>query len=213
MKRFILPALIGALLGAQSIPQFAGRDPRYRLQPTDVIEVQYRYTPEFNQTVSIQPDGFVSIQVVGDVKLQGLTLDEAKMLIVEKSKARLKDPEVTLTLKEFEKPYFVVGGEVANPGRFDLRGDTSAIEAIARAGGFKTNSAKHSQVILFRRVGPTLAKTEILNLKAVTQAPFTEPDAALRSGDVLIVPQNQVSKIERFVKWVNVGAYWNPILK
>jgi polysaccharide export outer membrane protein len=125
----------------------------------------------------------------------------------------LKDPEVTLTLKEFEKPYFEVGGEVANPGRFDLRGDTTAIEAIARAGGFKTNSAKHSQVILFRRVGPTLAKAEILNLKAVTQPPFTESDTALRSGDVLIVPQNRVSKIERFVKWVNIGAYWNPILK
>jgi polysaccharide export outer membrane protein len=201
------------MLYAQPAPQFADRNARYRLQPTDVIEVHYRYTPEFNQIITIQPDGYVATQIAGDLKLQGLTLEEAKSLLLEKSRARLKDPEVTLTLKEFEKPYFEVGGEVANPGRFDLRGDTSAIEAIARAGGFKTNSAKHSQVILFRRVGPTLAKAEILNLKAVTQPPFTESDTALRSGDVLIVPQNRVSKIERFVKWVNIGAYWNPILK
>jgi polysaccharide export outer membrane protein len=205
--------IIAPMLYAQPAPQFADRNARYRLQPTDVIEVHYRYTPEFNQIITIQPDGYVATQIAGDLKLQGLTLEEAKSLLLERSKARLKDPEVTLTLKEFEKPYFEVGGEVANPGRFDLRGDTSAIEAIARAGGFKTNSAKHSQVILFRRVGPTLAKAEILNLKAVTQPPFTESDTALRSGDVLIVPQNRVSKIERFVKWVNIGAYWNPILK
>src|SRR5215469_8918458 len=89
---------------------FAGRDVRYRVQATDVIEVHYRYTPEFDQTVTVQPDGFVSLQIVGDVKLQGLTLDEVKTAIVAKAGQRLRDPEITLVLKDFEKPYFVVGG-------------------------------------------------------------------------------------------------------
>ena len=44
------------------------------LQPNDVIELQYRYTPEYNQTVSIQPDGFVTLQLLGDLKISGLTL-------------------------------------------------------------------------------------------------------------------------------------------
>lgn len=190
---------------------FADRDPRYRLQPTDVLEVHYRYTPEFDQTVAVQPDGHVSLQIVGDVKVQGLTVEEAKAEILAKAALRLREPEITLVLKEFEKPYFVVGGEVTNPGRFEMRGQLTALQAVAMAGGFKTLSAKHSQVILFRRVGPDLAKTELLDLKRVMDpsAP-SEPLADLHSGDLLIVPQNRVSKIERFIKWSNIGFYVAP---
>jgi polysaccharide biosynthesis/export protein len=190
---------------------FSERDPRYRIQPTDVLEIHYRYTPEFDQTVTVQPDGFVTLQIIGDLKLQGLTLDQMKATLVEKASLRLKDPEITLVLKDFEKPYFVVGGEVANPGKFEMRGQVTAMQAIAMAGGFKTASAKHSQVILFRRAGPDLAKTELLNLKAAMSPSAKEPLADLRPGDLLVVPQNRVSKIERFIKWGNVGMYWNPL--
>jgi polysaccharide export outer membrane protein len=186
---------------------FAERDPRYRIQPSDVLEVHYRYTPEFDQTVTVQPDGFVNLQIVGDVKLQGLTLDQVKAAILVKASLRLKDPEITLVLKDFEKPYFIVGGEVASPGKFEMRGPVNAIQAIAMAGGFKTASAKHSQVILFRRVGPDLAQTEILNVKAAMQPSVREPLADLHPGDLLIVPQNRISKIERFVKWANIGTF------
>lgn len=186
---------------------FADRDPRYRIQPTDTLEIHYRYTPEFDQTVTVQPDGFVTLQIVGDLKLRNLTLNEVKVAILEKASLRLKDPEITLILKDFEKPYFVVGGEVEKPGRFEMRGSVTAVQAIAMAGGFRTASAKHSQVILFRRAGPDLAKTEILNLKSAMSVSTREPLADLQPGDVLIVPQNRVSKIERYIKWANVGVY------
>jgi polysaccharide export outer membrane protein len=203
--------LMGAAAALAQPGGFSERDPRYRLQPTDVLEIHYRYTPEFDQTVTVQPDGFVTLQIVGDLKLQGLTLDQLKAAILEKAARRLNEPEVTIVLKDFEKPYFVVGGEVGAPGRFEMRGAVNPLQAIAMAGGFKTASAKHSQVILFRRVGPDLAKTQILNLKAAMSPSVTESPADLHPGDVLIVPQNKVSKIERFVKWGNFGIYANPL--
>ena len=198
---------IGAGLAVAQTDSFADRNPRYLLQPSDVLEIHYRYSPEFDQTVTVQPDGFVSLQLVGDLKLRSLTVDQAKTAILEKASQRLKDPEITVVLKEFEKPYFMVGGEVANPGRFEMRGSMTALQAIAMAGGFKSASAKHSQVILYRRVGPDMAKAEILDLKAAMSPTSTEPLADLRSGDLLVVPQNNVSKIERFVKWANLGVY------
>jgi polysaccharide export outer membrane protein len=192
---------------------FSERDPRYRIEPTDVLDIHYRYTPEFDQTVTVQPDGFATLQIVGDLKLQGLTLDQAKAAVIAKASQRLKDPEITLVLKEFEKPYFVVGGEVNTPGKFEMRGQVTALQAIAMAGGFKTASAKHSQVILFRRVGPDMAKTEILDLKTVMNPKAkAEPLADLRPGDLLVVPQNEISKIERFVKWTSVGAFLSPTI-
>lgn len=199
-----------ALLCGGAVPDptatFAEHDPRYRIQASDVLEIHYRYTPEFDQTVTVQPDGFVVLPIVGDVKLQGLTLDEVKAAVLEKASQRLKDPEITLVLKDFVKPYFVVGGEVGTPGRFEMRGTVTALQAIAMAGGFK-NTSKHSQVILFRKVSPDLAKTQILNLKAAMTGSASEPNIDLRPGDMLIVPQNKISKIERIVKIANIGAY------
>jgi polysaccharide export outer membrane protein len=161
--------------------------------------------------VTIQPDGFVTLQIVGDIKLQGMTQDEAKDAILKKAGERLKDPEITLVLKDFVKPFFVVGGEVNTPGRFEMHGTISALQAIAMAGGFKSGSANHSQVILYRRVGPNLAKTEILNLRAATDPKGNaEPLVDLHPDDMLYVPQNRVSKIERYVKWGNWGALINP---
>ena len=202
---------LATIAGAQSPGTFAERNARYRLQSNDVIEIQYRYTPEYNQTVSVQPDGFVTLQLIGDVKLEGLTLDQARKAIFERASTRLREPELFILLKDYEKPHYVVGGEVAHPGRFDLRGRITAVEAIAMAGGFKTLSAKHSEVILFRRIDSENAQTRILNLKEIMYSPKLEEDVTLHPGDMLLVPQNKISKIERFVKWVNVGMYWNPI--
>jgi protein involved in polysaccharide export with SLBB domain len=88
-----------------------------------------------------------------------------------------------------------------------MRGPMTALQAIAMAGGFKSVSAKHSQVILYRRVGADMAQTQILNLKAAMEPSTKELPADLRSGDMLIVPQNRISKIERLVKIGNLGAY------
>src|ERR1035437_7958173 len=90
---FLSLACAGAALSQTG--SFAERDPRYRLQPTDVLEIHYRYTPEFDQTVTVQPDGFVPLQIVGDLKLQGLTLDQVKAALLAKAGLRLKDPEIT----------------------------------------------------------------------------------------------------------------------
>src|SRR5882762_10857607 len=62
---------------------------RYRLQPGDVLEVQFRYSPEFNQTVTVQPDGYVSLEIGGELKVAGLTIEQARQAILKKASSRL----------------------------------------------------------------------------------------------------------------------------
>ncbi len=183
---------------------------RYLLRSGDEITVQYRYTPEFDQVVRVQPDGFVSLELVGDIKLGGLTLGQARNVIVEKAKSRLKDPEIALALKDFEKPFFVVAGEVVNPGKFDLHKNVTALQAILLAGGFK-DQAKASQVIVFRRLDSGLSETHMLNFNSAARKGGKFQDLTLQAGDMLMIPQNTITRIERYMKAANVGLFFNPL--
>ncbi|HEY6182499.1 MAG TPA: polysaccharide biosynthesis/export family protein [Terriglobales bacterium] len=208
-KHLFIMLLCCLSMFAADTPVLTSRDRPYRIQPSDRLELQYRYTPEYNQSIEVQPDGMASINLVGAVKIGGLTVDQAKATILARLQTRLNDPEITLSLQEFVRPAYVVGGEVTNPGRYELHGETTVVEAIAMAGGFKPGYAKHSQVILYRRIDSDTAQTKLLNIKKLTDPdhPHLEESLALQPGDLLLIPQNKVSKIAPFVHWVSLGAY------
>jgi polysaccharide export outer membrane protein len=182
---------------------------RYVIEPNDVLSIRYLATPEYDHTATVQPDGYVSAPVVGELKVAGLTLPQAREAIVAAAGRRLRDPEVYVDLKEFDKPRFTVAGEVGTPGRFALNGRTTVLEAIATAGGLKTSS-KHSQVLLLRPLDPQRAAATLLDVKRMMRADGAAGNIAIAAGDVLVVPQNRISKVERIVRWVNVGLFLNP---
>lgn len=182
---------------------------RYRLQPGDVLEVQYRYTPEFNQTVTVQPDGYVSLEIGGDLKVAGFTLEETRHAILRQANKRLQDPVATIVLKEFQKPYFVVSGEVAQPGKIEMREKVTALQAIMLAGGMK-ESAKSSQVVVFRKINSDMAEVKVLNLKDIRRTSDLENDLTLQAGDMVYVPRDKLSKVERFMRLVSVAALITP---
>jgi polysaccharide export outer membrane protein len=187
-----------------------GNDTRYTLNPGDVLDIQYRYTPEFNQTVTVQPDGFVSLQIGGDVKVAGRDLSQVRTLILAQVRTRLESPEITVILKEFQKPYVVVAGEVVQPGRLDMREKLTAIQAVLLAGGFK-DSAKSSQILVFRKLNADTAEVRSLNFKSLTRTSDLENDLTLQPGDMIMVPRNRISKIERYVRIASMAAFLNPL--
>jgi polysaccharide export outer membrane protein len=185
---------------------FAERDPHYRLQAEDKIEVQYRYTPEYNTQAAVQPDGYVSMPLIGEVKVAGLTLDEAAKAIRVKAGQRLNEPDVIVLLKEYVKPFFTVAGEVAKPGRIELHGEVTLVEAIALSGGFK-DSARRTQVLLLRKSAPDMAQIKVYDLRKLMSPSGISEDVTLQSGDMLVIPRNAVSKIEPYVRLSETGLY------
>src|SRR5581483_7083933 len=120
----------------------------------------------------------------------------------------LHDPQAAVALKEFERPYFIVGGEVGKPGKYELRSDTTVAEAVQIAGGL-THQASHSQVVVFRRVNEDLVETRLVNLKRMLKQSRLAEDTHLQTGDLVFVPQNTISKISRFLSKPAVSMYMN----
>jgi polysaccharide export outer membrane protein len=220
MKKILLVltaiCFLGSAAAAIAQQQTAPRlttvtEERYRLQPGDVFEVQYRYSPEFNQTVTVQPDGYVSLELGGDLKVAGLTIEQARDVILKKAATRLQDPVANIVLKEFQKPYFVIAGEVSLPGRIEMRERVTALQAIMLAGGMK-EGARSSQVVVFRRINTDTAEVKLLNLKSIRRTADLENDLTLQPGDMVFVPRDKISKIERFMKLASVAAFMAPRL-
>lgn len=225
-RRYLCPALT-LLLALAASPSFAQqgakpspkdkganqtgfqeRNPRYQLRKGDSFDLDFAFSPEFNQTVAVQPDGYVTLKGVGSLLVEGLTVPELTETIRAAYAGILHDPVVTVALKDFEKPYFIAAGQVGRPGKYDLRSDLTLTQAVAIAGGF-TDAAKHSQVLLFRRVSQDLVEARLLNVKKMLQARDLREDVYLRPGDMLFVPQNTISKIQRYLPTSHLGVYLN----
>jgi polysaccharide biosynthesis/export protein len=192
--------------GTTQTPTLKQRDPRYQLCKGDILDLEFPFTPEFNRTVTVQPDGYITLQGVGDVHVEGQTLPELTQTLKNTYAGILHDPTISIVLKDFEKPYFIVGGEVGHPGKYDLRGDTTVIQAVEVAGGFNED-ARHSDVYLFRRVSNDWVETTKLDVKKMLRSGNLGEDAHLHAGDMVFVPKSTMGKIKRFIPAPNVGAF------
>jgi polysaccharide biosynthesis/export protein len=202
----------GSRAAAQDVgerPELHRRNPRYQLCKGDVLQLNFTLIPDLNQTVTVQPDGYITLQGVGDIHVEGQTIPDVTESIRLAYAKTLHNAIITVRLMEFDKPYFIVGGEVGHPGKFELRGDTTMTQAVAIAGGF-TESAKHSQVWLFCRVSNDWAETQQLDLKKMLKSGNLREDAHLRPGDMLYVPKNTISKMKHFIPVTTLGTYFNP---
>ena len=201
-------ATTGSEKGADR-PALQRRNPRYQLRKGDTFDLTFPFTSEFNQTVTVHPDGYITLTGLGDFYVEGKTIRELRESLQTAYARILHDPVINVVLKDFEKPYFIAGGQIGRPGKYDLRGDTTLTEAIAIAGGF-TGSSKHSQVLLFRRVSNDWAEAKILNVKKMFQAGNLTEDLHLQPGDMIFVPQNAVSKIKPWIPYSSVGVGMDP---
>lgn len=182
----------------------------YTLQPGDTVDVSFRFTPEFNETLVVGPDGHAFLKAGGDVAVAGLTLPQLQERVAKAATSRLVDPEVVVTLRDFDKPHVVVAGEVNTPGRLDLRRPTTALQAILASGGPKDDAAL-SRVLLFRRIDADTAEVHVLRLDKFTRQARERNDMLLEPDDMLLVRHDVPSQIERYIKLVNLGFYLNPL--
>ncbi len=225
LVRWALAAIVGVAITlllvpvtqAQSAPSAVSPDtrqletarhPSYRIGLNDVLQLDFPFTPDYNQTLTVHPDGFISLKDIGDLYIAGMTTAEAAEAIRTACGKIMLQPVLTLDLKDYEKPYFVVSGKVAKPGKYDLRGETTVLQAIAVAGGFD-DAAKHSEVLLLRRTPGDWVEVKTLNAKAMLAKRDLREDIALRDGDMIIVPKSMIAKLRPWIPTSSLGLFLN----
>lgn len=175
------------------------RNPRYRICRDDVLVLSFPLSPELNQKVIVQPDGFISLQSVGYIHVEGLTVAGVVEAVKKAYAGTLHDPIVDVDLADFQKPFFTVLGQVGKPGRYDLRYDITVTQGVAVAGGFAPTAK--TQVFLYRAVSSNWAEVRELKIKDILNGRNISEDVHLRPGDMIFVPEKAITKFQRYVPY------------
>jgi polysaccharide biosynthesis/export protein len=197
----------GASRSSDDRPALQQRNPRYQVQRDDVLNISFPLSPELNQTVTIQPDGYINLQNVGSVYVQGMTVPELVVALKKTYSQTLHDPIIDVDLKDFQRPFFVAMGQVGKPGQYDLRYDMTVTEAIGVAGGFLPTAK--TQVFLYHRVNNEWAEVKELHVKDILNGHNVNEDAHLMPGDMIFVPEKFITKFRKYVPYgIGTGAYF-----
>jgi polysaccharide biosynthesis/export protein len=189
----------GNVLPSDDRPALQQRNPRYRVQRDDILNIWFALSPELNQTVTIQPDGYINLQSAGSAYVLGMTVPEVVAAVKKAYANILHDPIVDVDLKDFQKPFFVALGQVGKPGQYDLRYDMTVTEAIGVAGGFSPGAK--TQVLLYHRVSNEWAEVKLLNVKQILNGKNINEDAHLMPGDMIFVPEKFITKFRKYVPY------------
>jgi polysaccharide export outer membrane protein len=176
------------------------------IQRQDELLLTFPLSPELNQTVTVQPDGYINLQNGRSVHAQGLSVPELVEVIKTAYVGTLHNPIVNVDLKDFQKPFFTVSGQVGKPGQYELRADITIAEAIAVAGGLAPTAK--TQIFLFHRTSDQWFEVKKVNLKDVMHGKNVNEDAILKPGDMIFVPETFITSFRKYVPYsINAGTY------
>jgi len=190
---------------------------RYVLQPGDVISVTFFFTPRFDATAKIRPDGFVSLAPVDEVRAAGLTTRELDAMLTALAAKRVDNRELTVGVVEFSSRKIYVGGEVRDNGLYPMQQRMTVLQAILSAGG-SLPTADLNNVVVIRRGSDEAPHAYAVNIAADLNSGDIRNDTYLAPFDVIYVPASAITKVDRFVDQyirklipINLGAGFNYI--
>ena len=169
----------------------------YTIAPGDQLLINSYYHPDLKQPVTVQPDGRVSLLLVGDVVAGGKTPQQLAEELTRAYGKFLEDADLTVTVSESVGLSVYVGGEVAKPAMLPIKGELTLLQSITQAGGFLT-SANKEQVLVVRQTADGHYRTLQANVERVLRNEGAE--IYLRRHDVVYVPKTQIAKVDQFVE-------------
>ncbi len=172
--------------------------PAYRIQVGDDLDIRFFYNPELNDRVIVRPDGYITLQLIGDQMILNMTPGELTSLLQQRYEPIIQRTAITVAVRGFAAQRFYVDGEVNKPGLFPLTGQVTVLQAIALAGGCK-DTARLNEIILIRR-GPKNEPMAIpINVKEIIDNKNMSQDILLLPYDVVYLPKSPIADVNKWV--------------
>lgn len=171
----------------------------YRIQPGDQLAIDFYLNSEFNDNVTVQPDGRVVLRLVGPLQAAGLSPGQLANEINQAYAKELKNPSATVHVQNMPNRQIFVQGQVNHPGAFTLQPGMTALQAIGQAGG-QTDESDLASTILIRRDACGRADGSKIDLASATDSPDQGEDVALMPRDTIVVPRSKIANVDLFVK-------------
>jgi polysaccharide export outer membrane protein len=178
----------------------------YKVGRQDLLEIKVFDLEELNQTVRVADDGSITVPLLGRLQVAGLTKGELEALLARLLEERfVRDPQVTIFVKEYESKKVAVSGAVKKPGTYEMLGEKTLLEMISQAGGLDAEPGK--QIYIFRQANDGgEAERLAVDLDRLVYRADAALNVALAPGDIVYVPA--IEKVRIFVS----GAVRNPNL-
>ena len=162
----------------------------YVLQPGDLIDIQVYMEDDMNRVLRLSGNGTVTFPLVGNIKLSGLTLEQAEQRLAQRLTSYIKHPQVSMLVKEYGNKTVYVLGQVSKPASIEIPPEKplTVLEAITSVGGF-TDIANTSKVRVLRMENGKQKAIDV-DVSQITKQGNKSMDIALQPGDVVFVPQS-----------------------
>jgi polysaccharide export outer membrane protein len=167
-----------------------GKD--YRVVPNDLMDVEIFELDNLKRTVRVSAAGTISLPLIGQVPVAGLTSQEVEAQIADRYREKyIQNPQVSVFIKEFTTERITVEGAVAKPGIFPLAGQMTLLRALAMAGGFGP-IANSTQVMLFRTNEQRVREVQVYDVEKIRAGKSEDP--VIRGDDLIVVQQDGTRK-------------------
>lgn len=171
----------------------------YRLHPGDTVEVIVHTADELSGVRPVAPDGRINLPLAGGVMVGGLTANEASHAVAQRYASVLRDPIVEVRPESFGSQRILVGGEVGDPGLYEMpSARIGVLEAVMLAGG-PTPRARRRRVVILRRAEDGGVMLREVDLASALQGGRADI-VALQRHDIVFVPRSGIAEVNDFVE-------------
>jgi polysaccharide biosynthesis/export protein len=162
-------------------------DPDYVIGVEDVLAINVWREQEMSRTVSVRPDGKITLPLLGEFEADGKTPKQLEEIILKKLQTLVTNPEVSVIVQEIRSQKFNIVGEVNKPGTYVLSSSMTVLDAIALAGGFRDFAKTKKMYVLRRERDGSTARIPV-NYNKIINGGSPEQNVRLVSRDTLVVP-------------------------
>src|SRR5712691_2278651 len=183
-SRLVISALVCVVLCSVALadePAAVADLPEYRIGIEDVLDVAVWNVAELQKTAPVRPDGKISLPLVNDVVAAGLTPMELRDQLTKLMAVFVHDPDVSVVVREIRSLKVSVLGQVKTPGRYDIKGPSTVLDALALAGGF-TEFAGRRKITILRAAQRLYFDYDAAVSKGAKNNLLVKP------GDIVVVP-------------------------